>query len=132
MEEETNEEENLEINYFFDSYAIIEIIKKNVNFEKYLNEDTNLSIFNLAETYYSVLNNYDEKKANEVYEAYKGGVVDLTDEIVKEAMKFRKLHKKEDLSYADCIGYIYAKKNKMKFLTGDKQFENLENVEFVK
>ena len=132
MEEETSEEESLETNYFFDSYPIIEIVKKNTNFEKYLNKDANLSIFNLAEIYYSILNNYDEEKANEVYETYKGGVVDLTDEIVKEAMKFRKLHKKEDFSYADCIGYIYAKKNNMKFLTGDKAFENLSNVEFVK
>ena len=32
----------------------------------------------------------------------------------------------------DCIGYIIAKRLGMKFLTGDKEFEGFENVEFVK
>ena len=32
----------------------------------------------------------------------------------------------------DCIGYIMAKKLNIKFLTGDKEFENFLNVEFVK
>ncbi len=32
----------------------------------------------------------------------------------------------------DCIGYIFAKQLGIKFLTGDKEFENLDNVEFVK
>ena len=32
----------------------------------------------------------------------------------------------------DCIGYILAKNIGIKFLTGDKEFENLDNVEFVK
>jgi predicted nucleic acid-binding protein len=47
-------------------------------------------------------------------------------------MKFRKKNKKRNLSYADCIGYIYALKNNLIFLTGDKEFEDLKNVEFVK
>jgi len=47
-------------------------------------------------------------------------------------MKFRKKNKKRNLSYTDCIGYVYATENDLIFLTGDKEFENLENVEFVK
>ena len=33
---------------------------------------------------------------------------------------------------ADCIGYILAKRLSIKFLTGDKEFEKLDDVEFVK
>ena len=58
--------------------------------------------------------------------------MEIDDETLKEAMKFRKELKKRDVSYTDSIGYIYAKRHNMKFLTGDKEFENLENVEFVK
>ena len=126
------EQEEIETAYFFDSYAIIEIIKKNNNYSPYLDKDINLSIFNLAEIYYSVLNSYNEEKANEIYELYKEGVVEISDDILKKAMKFRKENKKKNLSYTDCIGYIYALENNMKFLTGDKEFERMKNAEFVK
>ena len=120
------------INYFFDSYAIIEIIKENQNYRKYLEEDATITIFNLAEIYWSVLNYFEEDKAEVVYEKYKGATVEIPDEVLKKSIKFRKEHKKQNLSYTDCIGYIYAKENGMKFLTGDKEFKDFENVEFVK
>ena len=47
-------------------------------------------------------------------------------------MEFRVEHKKQNLSMTDCISYIMSKNLGIKFLTGDKQFQNLENVEFVK
>ena len=53
-------------------------------------------------------------------------------EIVKEAAKLKLMFSKQDLSMADCIGYIKAKQLGIKFLTGDKQFEFLPDVEFVK
>ena len=45
---------------------------------------------------------------------------------------FRLLNKKRKLSYVDCLGYILAGMNGAKFLTGDNQFKDLQNVEFVK
>ena len=129
---EEEEQEEIEMAYFFDSYAVIEIIKNNNNYLPYFDKDINLSIFNLAEIYYNILNNFNEEKANEIYELYKEGVVEITDEILKEAMKFRRENKKKGFSYADCIGYIYALENNMKFLTGDREFADMKNVEFVK
>lgn len=120
------------LRYFFDSYAIIEIIKENQNYFSYTSEDTTLTIFNLAEIYWSALLDYTEEKANVIFETYKKAVVEIDDSTLKEAMKFRKEHKKQDLSYADCIGYMYAIHNNLKFLTGDSKFENLPFVEFVK
>ena len=32
----------------------------------------------------------------------------------------------------DCIGYMTAKRLGVKFLTGDREFEGMDNVEFVK
>ena len=120
------------ISYFFDAYAIIELVSGSPAYAKFIKEPVTITIFNLAEVYYSALNNMDESKAEEVYEKYKCCVVEISDEVLKEAMKFRKKNKKRDLSYSDCIGYVYAFKNRLRFLTGDKEFENLENVEFVK
>ena len=42
------------------------------------------------------------------------------------------LHRKQDLSMTDCVGYVVAKRLGVKFLTGDKEFRNFQNVEFVK
>ncbi|MEK6826761.1 MAG: PIN domain-containing protein [Nanoarchaeota archaeon] len=120
------------LNYFFDTYAIIEIVKKNKNYAKYRDEEATITIFNLAEIYWSVLNEFGEEKADIVFDGYKKAVVEINDETLKEAIKFRKKHKNKDLSYADCIGYIYALKHNLVFLTGDKEFEKLDNVEFVK
>ena len=120
------------LKYFFDSYAIIEIIKENPKYGFYFNEEIVLCQFNLAEIYWSALLDYSEEKAEEIYLRFKDYNVEIDDETLKEAIKFRKEHKKQDLSYTDCIGYIYAKRNNLKFLTGDSKFENLPFVEFVK
>ena len=120
------------IKHFFDSYAIIEIVKENKNYLRYIDEEATITIFNLVEIYYSVLGDYPTEKADVVFDNYKDAVVVADDDILKDAIKFRKQNKKKNLSYADCIGYIYALRNDMKFLTGDKEFENIDNVEFVK
>lgn len=118
--------------YFFDSYAVIELVIGNKNYLEFIDEEVTITIFNLAEIYWSALLNLEESKANRIYETYSGSVVPISDEVLKEAIKFRKEQKKRDLSYTDCIGYIYAKKNNFVFLTGDKEFENMANVKFVK
>ena len=59
-------------------------------------------------------------------------VVSIDDETLKNAIKFRKKHKKNNLSYTDCIGYNYALMHNLKFLTGDKEFRDFDNVEFAK
>lgn len=120
------------VHYFYDSYAIIELVKGNQNYLKYGDEVVTITIFNLAEIYWSVLNDFDENTAENIYRKFRDSVIDIDDETLKEAIKFRKKYKKNNLSYTDCIGYIYALKHKLVFLTGDKEFENLENVEFVK
>ena len=52
--------------------------------------------------------------------------------VLLEAAKFRHDNYNRKLSYIDCIGYLVAIKSNLKFLTGDRQFENRTNVEFVK
>ncbi len=121
------------ISYFWDSYAIIELENGNEKYSEYSNYPVILTIFNLIEIYWVILNQLGEEEANKIYEDYRSAVADVDDEILKEAIKFRKkIYKNKKISYADAVGYTYALKNNLVFLTGDKEFENLENVEFVK
>lgn len=117
--------------YFFDSYAVVEIIRGNPNYARYTQDEVALTIFNLAEIYWTAINKLGEAAAEEIYAQYKLSLMEIDDESLKSAIKFRKQHKSKDFSYADCIGYCLALQNGLKFLTGDKAFKEFENVEFV-
>lgn len=118
--------------YFFDSYIIIEIINLKENYLKFKSESIITNSLNLAEVYYFLLRNYDEKTAEYLFSNLNLNFIEITPEIAIEASKFKYLNKKEKLSYADCIGYISALKHNILFLTGDMKFENKKNVEFIK
>ena len=38
---------------------------------------------------------------------------------------------KKNVSFFDAVGYIYSRENRLLFVTGDKEFKNLEGVEFI-
>ena len=118
--------------FFWDSYAVIETIKGNSNFNPYLDDEVIITISNLTEIYFSALKDLGETTAEKIYQQYSPSVTEVPDTVIKKAMKFKLKNKDKNFSYTDCIGYIYATENDFIFLTGDKEFENLENVEFVK
>ena len=116
---------------FFDSYAIIEVIKGASNYEKY-NETTFITnTLNLSEVFYSLIREVGERIAEALINKLNFEFVEISEEIALKASKFKYKNKKLKLSYADCIGYITALENNMKFLTGDKEFEKFKGVEFV-
>jgi|SRR3989344_4854197 len=122
----------LEHVYFFDSYAIIEIILGNKNYRDYADRIALTTKLNLFEVYYGLLRDVGEQPANDFLDTYRGFVVDFDNDLIKTAAALRLNMKKKDVSMTDCIGYCLAKKWCVKFLTGDKEFENMEHVEFVK
>lgn len=86
------------------------------------------------EVYYAVVKDYGEAEAEKAYSATGKYLVEFNDEDVKEAMK-RRLQlrrKKLNLSYADALGYTIALRLGVRFLTGDEEFQTLDNVEYVK
>ena len=116
--------------YFFDTYALVEITQKNPNYVSYFDESITTSLLNLIELYYAVLRDSDEDKAKETYSKFRNSVIPLTDDAIFKAMKLKLKNKR--LSYVDCIGYVLALENNLKFLTGGRQFEGMDNVVFVK
>lgn len=118
--------------YFFDTYAIIEIIRENKNYEKYKGEVIVTSILNIGEVYYILLRENGEEIADYWYKMLKQSAFLVDIETVIKAMKFRLENKAKKFSFIDCVGYVIAKDKELRFLSGDKAFENMDNVEFVK
>lgn len=56
----------------------------------------------------------------------------MKNEHIFAAAYFKKRNKKWNISYADALGYAIAEQEGICFLTGDKAFERMQNVEFVK
>lgn len=118
--------------YFYDSYAIIEYISGNPKYEHYFtNREGVTTLYNLMEVYYTIIRDAGRRKAKQVLEILQRLVVQPNIEDVEHSMNFRYLNKDKKFSYADCLGYVMAKRHHMKFLTGDKAFKDMQNVEHV-
>lgn len=119
--------------YFFDTYALVEIYKGNPKYEKY-KEGINMVLtkLNLLEYIYFLKKESRKEDIKEIFSRLNRFCVDYDDEILEKAAEMKVKYKKEKLSFVDCIGYGLAKKHNCKFLTGDKNFRNKRNVEFVK
>ncbi|MBI2499830.1 hypothetical protein HYV88_06310 [Candidatus Woesearchaeota archaeon] len=87
---------------------------------------------NLLEVHYNINKDFGIIVADSVIEKLKEVVVDININDIKEASKFRFKNIKKKFSFIDCLGYIMAKNRKYFFVTGDKEFEVMDNVEFVK
>lgn len=118
--------------HFFDSYALVEIVKGNSNYEKYEDEDPTCTILNLFELHQVLLREFNKQTADYWVNKFDYTLLEITKEDIINASDLRFNNKDKKLSGIDCIGYILAKKHNLKFLTGDKDFRNMENVEHVK
>ena len=121
-----------DVKLFFDTYALIEIYNGSENYRKFQKTRVITSYFHLFELYYILSKEKNEEEFIEFFRYLQNFCIDLKFNWIIEASKFRQKYKKRNLSYADCIGYIIARDLELKFLTGDKEFEDLPNVEFVK
>ncbi|MBI2658158.1 PIN domain-containing protein [Candidatus Woesearchaeota archaeon] len=118
--------------YFFDSYAIIELMEGNPAYKKFEDLRVITAVLNIGEVYAVLLRNHGKKEANEWFENFDLELLEILPENMVEATYFRYTNRKKDLSITDAVGYTLSIKHNLKFLTGDRQFENLPNVEFVK
>ena len=75
---------------------------------------------------------HNEEEFIEFFKYLQNFCIKLDYNWIIEASRFKQKYNQRNLSYADCIGYIIAKNIGIKFLTGDKEFEDIDNIEFVK
>lgn len=114
---------------FLDTYAIIEIANGNPAYSKFSLHDCCTSIFNLFELTYHIVKS--GKKDSDFF-AFKPLLTDISTDWLLEAAKFRTEYSSRNFSYADAIGYVASIKIGCVFVTGDQQFKDMPNVEFIK
>lgn len=118
--------------YFFDTYAFFEILKGNEMYKKYINSSIVTTKLNLFELYLGILREDGEENAEIAFNKYNFFTRDFDDNVIKSAAKLKLQLNRRNLSMADCVGYMFARQLGIKFLTGDKEFRDMDNVEFVK
>jgi len=115
-----------------DTYALVEINNGNPKFSGLLNNDLVITDITMAEFYALMYRAYDLKTADYWHKRLSFFCKAVSREILLKAVKFRVDNCKQNLSFFDCVGYLYALENNMKFVTGDKEFKSRKGVEFIK
>lgn len=117
---------------FFDTYALIEIIKGKESYSQFATAPIITTILNLAELYYFFIKETNKTRADAIINLIKPDLLEIDLETIKKAMEFRYDNIKRKMSMIDCIGYIVARKHHLLFLTGDDAFRTFDSVELVK
>ena len=120
------------VTHFLDTFALVEIEEGNPKYLQYAEFDFVITALNLMEFHYYLLRTFGQASADEDATKLLKHVVNFDHAVMFEANKFRYKNKAKEVSTADCVGYIYALKSGLKFVTGDREFEGLPSVEFVK
>src|SRR3989344_6943654 len=81
--------------YFFDSYAIIEILKTNPKYLHYAEEQVTITLLNLIEIVNSVFKDFGEEQARKIYNNLKYCVEELNEDVILESTKFKNKNSKK-------------------------------------
>ncbi len=115
-----------------DTYALLEINNGSPAFTGLLSEDLVITDVTMAEFYAIMYRTYNLQTADYWHKKLSFFCRPVSRDILLKASKFRVDNSKQNLSFFDCVGYIYALENNMKFVTGDKEFRFRKGVEFIK
>ena len=115
-----------------DSYALIEISNANPKFNHLINGDFEIPNIIMAEFWGLLFRKYNKETADFWLEKCRGNCVPVNLDTHVKAREFKLINKRKNFSLIDSIGYMYARDKGYIFVTGDKEFENLEGVEYIK
>lgn len=107
-------------------------MKKNPNYERFGDFKIVTSVMNIGELYNIILREKGKAEADNWFGNFNFELVEISPEVMIKSVYFRYLNKNKNISSTDSVGYTLALKHNLKFLTVDKQFEKMSNVEFVK
>ncbi len=117
---------------FFDSYALVEMLRGNPEYSQFRSIQPVLTKLNLFEVCYVLLREGLTDDAEAFLINYAAFASDFDNRIILESAALRLKLKGRRVSMADCVGYVVSQHLGIRFLTGDEQFKDLPNVEFVK
>jgi predicted nucleic acid-binding protein len=120
------------VRFFYDSYSVLAYLSDSPGYAIYFEKNTGfLTRLNLMEICYAILRRHGPKAAHQVLEAYSTYEIEFSLSDVESAMKLRHELRSLELSYTDALGYYISKKEGLRFLTGDKAFKGLPDVEYL-
>ncbi len=114
-----------------DTYILIEIHNGNPGFAHLLDEEIVITDLTFAEFYGNLLRKHNKKTADYWERKLSLCCRPVSKELLIQSVIFRVEHAKENLSFFDCVGYMFSRKNNFAFVTGDKAFKNREGVLFI-
>jgi hypothetical protein len=117
--------------YFFDTYALVEMIRGSKDYARFIDESVRTTLFNLGELHYRFLRD-GIPNPGFCYLEFRNDCIPIESRNVEEAMEFKYMHRTKKFSFIDSLGYVIARENDLLFLTGDEGFRNIPGVEFVK
>lgn len=116
--------------YFFDSYALLAMFHGDKRYRQKILEGGVTTFYNLMEVYYGIQRQQGSQRADEVLPRIMHLKVEPSFNDIRPSMQLKKENK--HMSYVDCLGYVMAKRLGLKFLTGDEEFRDVPDVEFLK
>ena len=118
---------------FFDTYAFFELFEGNASYKPYAEGIAIITTkLNLMEFHYGLLITRGKELADAHYYELLKFAVEISDKTIIWANELKAEMKGKNVSYVDCIGYVVAKTRNVPFLTGDRQFSGMDNVEYVR
>lgn len=113
-----------------DSFALIELRKQNVRYTPYKTANLIITEHALLEFSYYLLR--EQKDAKQTIKQFWQHTRNISQTVAYASIKMKYALRNKQLSYTDCLGYCLARELNVLFLTGDKQFEGLPHVEWVR
>ena len=117
--------------YCLDTYALIEIAEGNPKFSFLIREEFVIPSTTLAEFYWVLIRDKSKEEADFWGEKLLSSSVDIPVVVMLKSQNFRHANKKQNLSFFDSVGYIFAQENNYIFVTGDKEFKNFKGVKHI-
>ena len=121
--------------FFADSYALIEMLKGNENYRSYQSEQLIATEFNICEVGFAVCREYPADAPRVLRTVRKMVAIQetLNEDYCAGAVRRKEASGQgKKLSTIDCVGYSVANRLNIPFLTGDREFADMDNVCFVR
>jgi len=113
-----------------DTYALVEICDGNHPFSTLLNEEVVIPDLTMAKFYGNLYRKYGLKTAEYWLRKLTPLCRSVSREILIKAVQYRIDNKFQNISFFDCVGYLFTREHNILFVTGDKEFKHKEGVDF--
>lgn len=117
--------------FFFDTYALVSLLEGDPAYRPYRALPVYTHDFQLFELFTAILRDDPTARPLEAANALRPNLLPHAREDLLVASIYKLARSRDRVSYADSLGYILARGHRLRFLTGDRKFEGIENVEWV-